>query len=39
MEGMTNEQFRVVLKMIVQILKDDDVSEKTIKKIEDLLNE
>lgn len=39
MEGMTNEQFRVVLKMIIQILKDDNVSEETIKKIEDLLNE
>lgn len=39
MEGMTNEQFKVVLKMIVQILKDDDVKEETIKKIEDLLNE
>lgn len=39
MEGMTNEQFRVVLKMIIQILKDDDVKEETIKKIEDLLSE
>lgn len=39
MEGMTNEQFRVVLKMIVQILKDDNVKEETIKKIEDLLSE
>lgn len=39
MEGMTNEQFRVVLKMIIQILKDDNVSEETIKKIEDLLTE
>ena len=39
MEGMTNEQFKVVLKMIIQILKDDNVSEETIKKIEDLLNE
>lgn len=39
MEGMTNEQFRVVLKMIIQILKDDNVKEETIKKIEDLLNE
>lgn len=39
MEGMTNEQFKVVLKMIIQILKDDDVKEETIKKIEDLLNE
>ena len=39
MEGMTNEQFKVVLKMIIQILKDDDVKEETIKKIEDLLSE
>lgn len=39
MEGMTNEQFRVVLKMIIQILRDDNVSEETIKKIEDLLSE
>lgn len=39
MEGMTNEQFKVVLKMIIQILKDDDVKEETVKKIEDLLNE
>lgn len=39
MEGMTNEQFRVVLKMIIQILKDDNVKEETIKKIEDLLSE
>ena len=36
-EGMTNEQFRIVLKMIIQILKDDGVKEETIKKIEDLL--
>lgn len=39
MEGMTNEQFRVVIKMIIQILKDDNVNEETIKKIEDLLSE
>lgn len=39
MEGMTNEQFRVVLKMIIQILKDDNVKEETVKKIEDLLSE
>lgn len=37
MEGMTNEQFSIVIKMIVQILKDDDVKEETIKKIEALL--
>lgn len=39
MEGMTNEQFKVILKMIIQILKDDNVKEETIKKIEDLLSE
>ena len=37
MEGMTNEQFSIVIKMIVQILKDDGVKEETIKKIEALL--
>ena len=36
-EGMTNEQFKMVIKMIIQILKDDEVKEETIKKIEDLL--
>lgn len=35
--GMTNEQFNAVLKLIIQILKDDNVSENTIKKIENLL--
>ena len=35
--GMTNEQFNAVLKLIIQILKDDNVSENTIKKIESLL--
>lgn len=34
---MTNEQFGIVIKMIVQILKDDGVKEETIKKIEALL--
>ncbi len=37
-EGMTNEQFQTVLKLIIQILKDDGVKEETIKKIEALLN-
>lgn len=36
-EGMTNEQFKTVIKMIIQILKDDGVKKETIKKIEDLL--
>ena len=35
---MTNEQFQTVLKLIIQILKDDGVKEETIKKIEALLN-
>ena len=35
---MTNEQFNAVLKLILQILTDDNVSENTIKKIENLLN-
>lgn len=37
MSRMTNEQFNAVLKLIIQILKDDNVSENTIKKIENLL--
>lgn len=37
MSRMTNEQFNTVLKLIIQILKDDNVSENTIKKIESLL--
>lgn len=37
MEGMTNEQFKIFIKMIIQILRDDGVKEETIKKIEDLL--
>ena len=36
-QGMTNEQFQVVLKMIIQISKDDNVKPETIKKIEDLI--
>lgn len=36
-QGMTNEQFQVVLKMIAQILKDDNVKPETVKKIEDLI--
>lgn len=39
MEGMTNEQFRVVLKMVIQIIKDSESKEEMIKKIEDLLNQ
>ena len=39
MEGMTNEQFQIFLKMVIQILKDDKVKEETIKKIEALLHQ
>lgn len=37
MEGMTNQQFEIFLKMIVQIIKDTDSKEEMIKKIEALL--
>lgn len=37
-EGMTNEQFNKVLKMIIQIIKDSESKEEAIKKIEDILN-
>lgn len=36
-EDMTNSEIRVIIKMIIQILKDNNVDEKVIKKIEDLL--
>ncbi|BAK46021.1 hypothetical protein CXIVA_00540 [Clostridium sp. SY8519] len=36
-EEMTNIEFMTVLKLIIQILKDDGVREETIKKIEALL--
>ena len=36
MDGMTNEQFQVFLKMIIQIIKDNE-KEDAIKKIEALL--
>lgn len=36
-EEMTNIEFMTVLKLIIQILKDDGVKEETIKKIEALL--
>lgn len=35
--GMTDKQFNIVIKMIIQILKDDEVKEETIKKIEALI--
>lgn len=37
MEGMTNEQFNTVLKMIIQIIKDSKDKDEAIKKIETLL--
>ena len=38
MEGMTNEQFKIVLKMIIEIMKNSETKEEMIKKIEDLMN-
>ena len=37
MEGMTNQQFEIVLKMIIQIIKDSKRKEEMIKKIEALI--
>lgn len=36
-QGMTNEQFRQVLKMIIQIIKDSETKEQAIEKIKKLL--
>lgn len=36
-DGMTNEQFRTVLEMIIQIIKDSKDKEEALKKIEALL--
>lgn len=36
-DGMTNEQFNTVLKMIIQIIKDSDSKDEAVKKIEALL--
>lgn len=35
---MTNEQFRTVLEMIIQIIKDSESKDDAVKKIEALLN-
>ncbi|WP_282925778.1 hypothetical protein [Helcococcus kunzii] len=35
---MTDDDIRMIIKLIIQILKDDNVQEKTIKKIENLLD-
>ena len=32
MEGMTNEQFKIVLKMIIEIIKNSETKEEMIKK-------
>ena len=36
-EEMTNKIVIMLIKSIIQILKDDNVNEKTIKKIENLI--
>lgn len=36
-EEMTNDQIKLILKMIVQIIKDSNSKEDAIKKIEELL--
>lgn len=38
MEGMTNEQFRVFIKMVIQIIKDSETKEEMVKKIEALID-
>lgn len=35
-EGMTDEQFNFVLKLIVQLIKDSESKEDAVKKIEEL---
>lgn len=37
-DGMTNEQFKTVLEMIIQIIKDSESKDDAVKKIEALLN-
>lgn len=36
MNGMTNKQFKAVLKMIIEIIKSSETKEEAIKKIEAL---
>lgn len=38
MEEMTNEQFRTILEMIIQIIRDSTDKEDAVKKIEALVN-
>lgn len=37
MDGMTNEQFQAVLKMIIQIIESSSTKDEAIEKIKDLL--
>ena len=39
MEGMTNEQFRIVLEMIITIIEQSDSKEEAAKKIRALLDD
>ena len=38
MEGMTNEQFRTVLEMIIKIIEKSETKEEAVKEIRALLN-
>ena len=38
MEEMTNEQFRTILEMIIQLIKDSESKEDAVKKIEALVS-
>lgn len=38
MEGMTNEQFRTVLEMIIEIIEKSETKEEAVKEIRALLN-
>ena len=38
-EGMTNEQFKIFLKMIIEILELSETKEDAIDKIKSLLND
>lgn len=39
MEGMTNEQFRAVIRLIIKIVKDSESKEEIIEKITALLED
>lgn len=36
-QGMTNEQFKHVIKMIIQIIEDSETKEQAIEKLKNLL--